>query len=521
VSNAKISTTSQDYYHVVVSLKIFIINSFQNDKNFYFADSLCNYCITVIIIENPIEFKCIHCKRIHQIPINGFPLNEHLNNRLIALEQVLNNEFTEIKKDIENKLKKTEFNITNGHYLIKEYSREVRTQVQLAKKLKIEQINNMSDDLIRKIDDFEKELLENYLSKQNHSQVMEYDLLNKEINEIKKGIKNLNNQIDLAKEMQSKLTLCHENLHKLLFNNRLIEFVHHTSQQDTIGQLSFGKFDEIDFKSLNRISFKSYIPECDLELSKDNSVFTCLSLNNDYFLFLIYQLKHRGTYDIKALLFDEKKAFKKSQLLGIEATCCRSAVVKSNCICFDYDHKRASYLYFMDYDLELINNICIDKQRLVGSNKSFIYLTNKDIDLSPISVYDWSFQLVKQIGQKINPIEPFHFPNYIYMFNNENGKYNLVDKQYLSIIDENTGHLDRSLRVYCVGLLGIDSENRLIVATDKKLMYLNQKGILLQEIKFLNHSDSELIWNLDKNNNLLIFNKKDNQLLIKNKLFFK
>ena len=52
-------------------------------------------------------------------------------------------------------------------------------------------------------------------------------------------------------------------------------------------------------------------------------------------------------------------------------------------------------------------------------------------------------------------------------------------------------------------------------------MYLNQNGILLQEVKFLNHLDSELIWNLDKNNNLLIFNKKDDQLLIKNKLFFK
>ena len=91
-------------------------------------------------------------------------------------------EDTEFKlqlEEIESQLKQSEFDLSNGDYVISEHCRELKRQVQLAKEIQIEEFNKLSEVLIDKINVYEKETIDvcSTLNKQKQLiQLKEIDL---------------------------------------------------------------------------------------------------------------------------------------------------------------------------------------------------------------------------------------------------------------------------------------------------------------------------------------------------------
>lgn len=171
-----------------------VIKNYDKPRLLPCGQSLCDYCIS--IIENPHEFICKFCKLIHQIPANGFPINEVLSQKLTnKFAKQSPKEAEELKSklnDVETELKQIEFILANGDCVIKEHCCELRREVQLAKELKIERINEMFNVMIHKIDELEKESL-NFYSKMNKNELNQ--TLNQMLNKMKQNLDEWNHRL--------------------------------------------------------------------------------------------------------------------------------------------------------------------------------------------------------------------------------------------------------------------------------------------------------------------------------------
>ena len=112
------------------------------------------------------SFKCLSesCGDEHLKPIKGFPINKAVLNLLTTpLKEVYRGEDIETieqnLKKIQNILNEITFDVENSDFKLKEFCTELRTQVQLSTEMKLNQINEMSDLLLKEIDDYETECI--------------------------------------------------------------------------------------------------------------------------------------------------------------------------------------------------------------------------------------------------------------------------------------------------------------------------------------------------------------------------
>ena len=127
------------------------------------------------------------CQEVGHIPAKGFPVND-------VLVQLIEQQPCEIYRGVEaEKLKdnlnnleilteKLSFEIENVEYLIEKECSELRRLVLLAKEERIEEINQLSDKLIEKIDIHQKCSIQKFF----------------EMNESKQKAKELINQVNIS-----------------------------------------------------------------------------------------------------------------------------------------------------------------------------------------------------------------------------------------------------------------------------------------------------------------------------------
>jgi len=401
----------------------------------------------------------------------------------------------------------------------------LRRQVQLAKEIKVEQLNEISDRMIKKIDLFEKQSLEVFLKENGNKFSAKFaeikDQLKKWNEMLDENIETFNKETNQARELQSVLAVERENLLGHLFDGKMVEFLRKTEMdENSFGKLTMSTFDTIDFKILYKIDLSPYFDKCEpCEDHPDclhSKVFSCFTLENNNLLILVYNHIGYKHYNLNAFLFDENKSFLMNKIISIDANFCRNSDSRQNKICFDYVHKRSSYLCLLNSDdLEIIKELEIEKRKLVGTSDSFIFLTSDNDE--PILLFNWSFEFYKSIGQRISDNEPFFFPSHIFIFVDDKEKYYSIDNKCLRIIDSLTGQLCNSINVKeGVDLFAIDSDNRILLVNGNNLHYMDLKGKSLKEIKLINHPGLyDTHWSIDKHNNFLIFDSKRHQLYIK------
>jgi len=137
-------------------------------------------------------------------------------------------EFSLLLNKLNDKIKQAEFNLNdNGEYLIKEHCTEIRRQVQLSKEETLIKVEEITNEILEKIDAFESRSSD-YTLKADKDKLSAQLIQIK--NENEKWGKNLDEyKIDLEllddlRDSLFKFSSEQENFYHLLFNSQLLEF---------------------------------------------------------------------------------------------------------------------------------------------------------------------------------------------------------------------------------------------------------------------------------------------------------
>jgi len=129
------------------------------------GETICSFCETSIQINENNMFDCLVCKDKHEMPKNGFLISKALSEILsIKLTKVSRGKaFNLLEKSLDNMLKKRsyiKFGIKNRTDFVREYCIDLRNDAQLATEDVIQQINDINEEIIKEIDEYEKDLIE-------------------------------------------------------------------------------------------------------------------------------------------------------------------------------------------------------------------------------------------------------------------------------------------------------------------------------------------------------------------------
>jgi hypothetical protein len=214
-------------------------NDYEQPRSLPCGKIICSSCLDKIEKEAvQSKFKCI-CSNEHQIPKEGFGINELALHLLTskAKEMWRGKRYEQLKinlQKLEALKRELKFNFENGSDKIKEHCNEQRRLVQLATENTMEELNKINEELITEIDNFEIECIKCYsaidvsfkeklnrLIDETKSFLNEKQEYLKQIQLDEDELKTFNNlsanlQIDLNKELKD--------LKSKIFGHKLIRF---------------------------------------------------------------------------------------------------------------------------------------------------------------------------------------------------------------------------------------------------------------------------------------------------------
>jgi len=135
----------------------------ENPKILPCGETICSFCVTSLKIVDKM-FKCLVCKKKHEMPIDGL-LKNILVLKMLSIKpnEISRGKAFETFQDSLNNIQKNINLITNGvnrrDDCIKEHFSELRNEVQLYTEETIQQLNNSNIQIIKEIDGYEKEQL--------------------------------------------------------------------------------------------------------------------------------------------------------------------------------------------------------------------------------------------------------------------------------------------------------------------------------------------------------------------------
>lgn len=132
--------------------------------------TICTFCVSSIKIESDNTFECKLCNQTHMYPSYGFPTSETILNILsFKPNEIHRSDAAEALKttlkEIQTKIEQIQFGINNGIDHIKDYCIDLRTEVYLATELAVQQINEMNEQFINKINQYEQDCIRSFQSK--------------------------------------------------------------------------------------------------------------------------------------------------------------------------------------------------------------------------------------------------------------------------------------------------------------------------------------------------------------------
>lgn len=460
-----------------------------------------------------------YCNETTENGLNN--IYQKLNKTKIESNKKEEEDFRTILNDIETKLKQTEFDLINGDYVIKEHCTELRRQVQLAKEIKIQQINNKSDQTISQIDAYETETLNAYsqVNKQEFNENLhrikaflkewetkfaDYKINSEEIREIN----------FYSKEMQRELMVKQEKLKHLIFNGKLLNYRTNKFKvgKNLLGSLVPYPFETIVFHDLDLINFETFFSEI---LNKELTTMSFANiprlkfLPNGDILFMLWFL-NRNSYDLNIFLFNEYLEVKKRKIVkNFNNFKFQNGNSDKICLFYRNSNDTESFIEVIDDKLDTLNKIQIKDKRLIGACQRNIYLLS-EIDQKPLIIYNWSLELISQIGQSKAANEPFYFPKNcvnLYSLESNNRTYFLIDDyRYLKKMEQTTGLVIDTMFIQA-NRTDLDSKNNIIVCEkNNSYCYYNSDFNYLKTVELIDFpSFYRFFMCLDQNDNLFFF----------------
>ena len=219
------------------------------------GDTVCSRCLSLIRVNNK-QFSCLVCNEQHEMPAKGLPVNK-ASLALLAIQPSEVSRGRAVDK-LEEKLDIMQKNITsitvginNGTERIKEECDELRNQLQLATEQSIQQLNEHNEEMIKEVNEFEKNCCESYQPNEGNNEelihVKELELFHSEwstsLKQTKISDEKISKANDQAAELNDKADKEKLDLDCLIFNGSILKFTNNSSKLDKslLGSLSLKK----------------------------------------------------------------------------------------------------------------------------------------------------------------------------------------------------------------------------------------------------------------------------------------
>lgn len=447
-------------------------------------------------------------------------------------------EFLLLLKDTEKRLQKTEFELHNGHLVVREHYNDIKRLIEQAKEKRLSEIAALFDSLMQKVDKCETESFAGSLkiNQENcEKRLNEFKLFMYKYQNYKSGDKISKEELANLKDVNGKLMVEQEKLKQLNFNNGLFNYREHRCKIDEnmLGRLVYYPTETIKVDLFEIIDYGSYLnsmlrekyynyPNKVEEIKHIDIEGTGFLANGNFIILSIYydnlddSLNHLNIFQ-----FDESRELinlKRIEDVNLDDTIFK---IVGNKICLNYknDYDNIYFLKVLDEQLITLVTIKIENKTLVGADKEFIYcLSTDEKDPFPLHIYDWSLELVNKIGQRINSEIPFYFPKFcsqlFTLVSNERKYYVIYISDYINIVDGVTGDSVKSIERYGFKI-EVDSKNNIISFNRRSISYFNSHGYLLKEIQVVEFPKNTCnFWSIDNNDNLYYFDPEKFYLAI-------
>lgn len=112
------------------------------------GESICSACSSPSAAA---KVTCIYCNQVHDIPSNGFMINKSLE-KMMSLHSKIYIEYNDIKVELE----KLKYTFTYGKDEASNHFAQLINKIDLETEIKIKQIHDIRDDLIKKVKQYEE-----------------------------------------------------------------------------------------------------------------------------------------------------------------------------------------------------------------------------------------------------------------------------------------------------------------------------------------------------------------------------
>ena len=487
---------------------------------------VCTDCLSIILYKvnrTSKEFKCLLCTEYHSLPKSGkFPTCEPLMNlirkkpndifRCEALENLRSN-----LKQIQHEVVLLKKDMNNGNEKIKKYCHELRTDVQLAVEMKINEINNLNAIMIDTIDNyeiecfnaFEKETLfkdktlketaeigqfcSDWIDSCKHMRLSEMEVLKAN---------------ELAKSMKIKMNLKRKEFDSFLFNNKVLVFEKslHKMEPAELGVLKYEnrvKTTSIFCDDLEEINFKAIVPDWN-ECHSPASL--CVEFIEKTKLFMAYR---SSTNRLNYLIMDiQQKSLVYSSIEKQDRVLSNVKTVNKNLIVIDVVDAKdgCNYLKILDDKLNMHYEIKIFGFRLVGVDDANIYCISNNSSTYNLRIYNTKLKYLNSVGQSNDVGNKYYFSPDLKQIMQKNKTYYWLNETNLHIVGGGDGRCLKTIPIKADGFF-VDSKDNLVCFSreSRKLSYFNLDGVLLYLVELLNFSHNFLFVSNTFNDQVLHF----------------
>ncbi|CAF0978192.1 unnamed protein product [Brachionus calyciflorus] len=245
------------------------------------------------------NFNCLLCSESHSVSTNGYPINKILSK---ALENTIKSEKLDNKaqsfmvniEDTEKKLSELKLKMVQLEAEVVENCNSIINEIDLAAEDKINQINNIRDDLIKEVKEYQDKCLNNLTKfSKDHAQLLDQvNFLTKD-KDLILTCKNFNKKIDKYYSIKSEVEIGLKKIRNLSFDYRKIHFDACESEleKDFLGTVYFKNLKK---KNLNELKQPIKVDFSEMFLEKGSIKFNKLDNGN----FILSYIKLNINYEM-------------------------------------------------------------------------------------------------------------------------------------------------------------------------------------------------------------------------------
>ena len=394
--------------------------------------SICRKCVGILADTEKKYIKCENCEKNHEIPIDGFPLNQDLENIVnLKPENVSRNDLASNLKSISNciieKAEKLKLDLNIGETKIKAKCDKIRNEVQLSIEEAHLELDKIHEEFMNQIQRNEKQYLANYkLASQNKEDIEK--ILDKSNEYFAKSCCLLNQYVIDDQDLRNAIieaTQLLDNLEKesakflsTIYENKVQKFVRNKSPiiSSLIGEI---KLKEIELHKLEMSNIRILNLASQLNEAHEKKTYS-ISIIPSTGHFLIAYVNKNENINLVVLTSDGKilkekkniitdKAF--SKLFYLKIIAAKDTIYLYTSELHANTTEKLSIIRSFAQNLCNLKQLAIKNSWLFDSfeDNCYAYCELPETNYGTVKMYNSNLDLVEEIGQSDSEL-PFYIP---------------------------------------------------------------------------------------------------------------